>query len=583
MTKIAAIVSALRRRAALARFRREEQGTIAFLILFMFIIMLMFGGIAVDVMRFEARRVALQQTMDRAALASASLKQTLTPTVVFNDYFAKAGLGSDLDMVSYSAPAVTVTTTAGVSSRTVRAVASVRSYNFFMHMLNVDYLESATTTQAEQGVSQVEIILVLDVSGSMRYDGKIAALRTAAADFVNIVKQNDTLNQVSVGIVPYNAQVNLGQQLRQQYNASFLPTGAGVSGGNFTGVNCLELPSSGYTTTAVSRTTPIPMAAHADVESPSTSLTYIAWSHIDSAPRNIQDMRICNPRLTSSGLVLLPTKNTASVLASISALTEGGRTAIMLGMRWGTALLDESAAPIYAAISDGTVPNRPAANSDPLTRKIIVLMTDGEHVNTPRVTDAYKVGLSPIFRSTNDGNYSIRFTSGRPACAGTGNEFWVPHRSLPTPSGNTNPALAQPCGGGWQATAWTDNSVPAIQQHWEQIWTVVRVTWVARQLYARSAVLGTSYNTMVGAMLQGQFTGVTQMNSILSTICTTAKSTSIEVYGIAFSAPPPAQVVINDCASAPKSNYYYNATSNAALVAAFQQIASRVSELRLTQ
>ncbi len=41
---------------------------------------------------FEARRVAVQQTMDRATLAAASLENELDPEQVVTSYFEAAGL-----------------------------------------------------------------------------------------------------------------------------------------------------------------------------------------------------------------------------------------------------------------------------------------------------------------------------------------------------------------------------------------------------------------------------------------------------------------------------------------------------------
>jgi hypothetical protein len=43
-----------------SEFRSNEDGAMAIFVLFAFVMMLLFGGIAVDVMRFEMRRVALQ-------------------------------------------------------------------------------------------------------------------------------------------------------------------------------------------------------------------------------------------------------------------------------------------------------------------------------------------------------------------------------------------------------------------------------------------------------------------------------------------------------------------------------------------
>ncbi|TAG21449.1 MAG: hypothetical protein EAZ40_08960, partial [Rhodobacterales bacterium] len=59
------------------RFRDDEGGSMAIIMIFTFLAMIIFGGIAVDVMRFETRRVAMQQTLDRAALAAAGLPAAL--------------------------------------------------------------------------------------------------------------------------------------------------------------------------------------------------------------------------------------------------------------------------------------------------------------------------------------------------------------------------------------------------------------------------------------------------------------------------------------------------------------------------
>ena len=100
--------------ASVKRFRSDERGAMAFFMLFLLLIMLMIGGIAVDVMRFETRRVAMQQTMDRAVLAAANLTQKRTPTAIATDWFAKASLGTGLDMVSFGTPVISEVTDVGL-------------------------------------------------------------------------------------------------------------------------------------------------------------------------------------------------------------------------------------------------------------------------------------------------------------------------------------------------------------------------------------------------------------------------------------------------------------------------------------
>ena len=199
-------------------YTKDEDGAVAIFIVLIFIVMMMLGGIAVDVMRFETRRVALQETLDRAVLAAANvvLPPSTTPQSVVTEWFTKAGLGNELT-VDYFAPVVGGTATA--SSREATARAKVRSYNHFMQMLSKPYFEGPAVAVAQQGVSKIEVIMVLDITGSMAEASgsttKIAALRQAASNFVTIMKfskdtggsytiAKDPNNLISIGMVLYH-------------------------------------------------------------------------------------------------------------------------------------------------------------------------------------------------------------------------------------------------------------------------------------------------------------------------------------------------------------------------------------------
>ena len=79
------------------------------------------------------------------------------------------------------------------------------------------------------------------------------------------------------------------------------------------------------------------------------------------------------------------------------------------------------------------------------------------------------------------------------------------------------------------------------------------------------------------------YISVTTLNSLLQQNCTAAKDAGIEIYGIAFAAPANGQTQISNCSSSPKETYYFSATDNAKLTAAFKRIATDISALRLTQ
>lgn len=539
---------------------RGEEGNLTILALCMFVLMAMIGGIAVDLMRYEAMRTSLQNTLDRATLAAASLSQQLDAEDVVTDYFDKAGLADYLRAV---------TVEEGLNYREVNADARAATNPFFLHMIGVEEMDAPGRSKAEQRMTNVEIVLVLDVSGSMADNNRLTNLKSAANEFVDTVLSSDSEDRISIAVVPFNGQVNLGAALRGRYNAQHQH---GV-----TNVNCVDLPASVYTQTGITTTLGLPMTAHADTFSQTSRVA----SYIDRASTDfavpVPGNRWCPP--STSNTVMLPSQNIAALQAKINSLTAIGATSINAGMKWGMTLIDPgSQAVIGHFVDTGVVPpvfdGRPFDYTDPESMKIIVLMTDGDHFTEERVRDQYKSGVTgangthAIYKSPNDGNYSIRFITGRPGVSGT-REYWVPHRSE------------------WRALPWTNttNTGAATLQPitFQQLWSEVRLDWVVWQLYARA--LGTNdsqrsaqYTTWL-PLLREQ-TPINTMNTQLQSMCGLAKTNGVTVYGIAFEAPTGGRTQISQCATS--SAHYFNA-AGLQIRTAFRAIASNISHLRLTQ
>lgn len=526
-------------------FRRNEEGALIIFGLLLFVLLATMGGFAIDLMRYEERRTKLQNALDRCTLMATSLTNQLDPETVVLDCMAKSGLEGEVQDVQV---------TQGLNFRNVTARGSVPTRPIFMHMMGIDDFDALAAAGAEQRVNNVEIALVLDVSGSMS-GNRITNLRAAASEFVQTLLANDTESRFSVVIVPYNAQVNLGPALRGKYNATNLH---GVAN-----VNCLEIPGSFYSNIGISRTLPMAMAAFADV----TSGTYGGTSY---TPRTDTYAATMNPdvpfcRNTAANIVRLPSNDIAQLQSQINALQAAGNTSISLGMKWGVSLIEPGARPMFnELVNEGVIPakflGRPFDWGDGEAMKVIVLMTDGEHVTHSKTNDGVKTGVSPIWRSTGDGNYSILHTS-RPMP----DQYWVPHRSA------------------WQATPWNSGG-GVTRLNWENMWAAQRQSWIAWQLYARA--LGTSDSTRMTAytnavsMMQSDYASVSLMNTQLQQSCTQAKLNGVIVYGIAFEAPANGQTQISQCASSPA--HYFDA-QGLEIQTAFRTIASNISQLKLTQ
>lgn len=549
---------------ALSRFRKEEDGALIIFALILFFLMMTIGGVAVDFMRYEQRRTALQNTLDRGVLAAAALNQQLDPESVVRDYMDKAGLGSDINQIHV---------TDGLNGRSVIADGITNTDPIFLHLVGIDELKAVGASGAEQRVSNVEIALVLDVSGSMS-GAKIAALRSAASEFVQTVLESDTQHRISISVVPYNAQVNLGATLASQYALTNIN---GVAG-----ANCVELPAATFATPGLSTSVSLPMVAFADVTSGTNTTTSFVSPTDGSYARMNANAPYC--RKNPENVVRLPNNDIAVLQSQINALTAGGNTSITLGMKWGMAMLDPGSRSMFSnLITSGAIPasftGRPFDYADTDSMKVIVLMTDGEHVSHNRINDDYKTGTSPIWRSTGDGNFSIFHATGRPLAAGT-RQYWVPHLCVSSDCKkgiNTSEA--------WRATAWNSGS-GATQQTWQAVWASERLSWVAWQLYARAlgtdATRSTKYNDAI-SMLSSVYATVSDMNASLQSSCTQAKDRGVVVYGIAFEAPPTGMTQIRNCALS--DSYFFDASTTGGLdiQTAFRTIATNITQLRLTQ
>ena len=528
---------------ARTKFARDEAGNLTILSLFLFVLMVMMGGVAMDLMKRENVRTQLSQTLDRCALMAASLDQKLVPQNVVEDCVEKAGLGDKITAIN-----VTDTT----NSRDVQIFARADADPFFMHMIGIDELQVPARARAEQKITNLELSLVLDVSGSMA-GAKLTNLKAAASDFVETILENDTDNRTAIALVPYNGQVNLGPALRGRFNVQDSHGTANV--------NCIDLPASVYNTSAMSQALPMPMTAHVDSFSNTDTGNYYTnfgsgWATPDA--RN----RWCPP--TTANVVRMPNNDIDTLQAQINGLTAVGATSINAGMKWGLTLLDPDSNTMFNQMAaqnamNNSFADRPYAYDDTETMKVIVLMTDGEHFAEERINDGFRTGNASIWRANNTGEYSIL------------------HPTRPGPNKHYVPHLNQ-----WRAAPFTSGS-GVTQQRWQDVWANQRVTWVAWQLYARA--LGTNdasraaqFTTAMN-MLRTK-TPTPSMDTQLQQACDLAKDSNVIVFGIAFEAPANGRTQIEQCAS---SRQHYFDAQGLSIATAFETIANNLTMLKLTQ
>ena len=547
----------------LIRQRDGEDGSLIAFSLVLFLVMILFGSVAVDLMLYENERTHIQNSTDRAVLAAANLDQTVDSAVVVQDYLAKVGVDVDEDDIS-------VTEIGSGSTLTGRRVA-VRIDDLYQTMLmglmGVHSLPYAGASQAEEAIQDIEVSLVLDVSGSMGSNDKLENMQVAATSFVaqvlkkpldeNGVEIED--NRVSISLVPYATQVSIGPDLMAVADVNQFH--------NYSYCTNFQDYANAYDTTAITST--MSQTAHFDPWY-SGSRRHYDWSG-DLTPNNISPYRVVC-RNTRTVDVLPWSNNEEDLTDRIDELTAQGNTSIDLAVKWGAALLDPSMQDelddlVTAGVVNSVFAPRPHDFTYPDTKKFIVVMTDGINTTQYYLKDEFKYGNSSIYlledeNSTDDDevlNYYMKF----------GSYWW-----------NASDRV-------WEApleAALIDSNDPdaPLPLSWANVWNNMRVKWWPYNFhYARYWNANDYYDNLYGEDDGPRFSiGASEKDDNLDDICTAAKDQGIIVFSIGFEVTDYSAGVMEDCATSPSHFYRVEGLD---IEDAFAQIASEINKLKLTR
>ena len=204
-------------RAFVGRLAGETRGNIAMIFgLSLPVLILMTVG-GVDINRASTVRVNLQDALDAAALSAARSPYTAAVDIQRVGMVAlKANLKAYPQITLREADTTfvlnsddVVIANAKVDVKTLVANIFLPPYGKFMD----DYIKVGAHSEVDRSSRNVEVSLVLDVTGSMDGD-RISALRAAAKDLVDLVVQDSQSPYYSkVALVPYSNSVNPGTYL----------------------------------------------------------------------------------------------------------------------------------------------------------------------------------------------------------------------------------------------------------------------------------------------------------------------------------------------------------------------------------
>lgn len=335
----AAFAAAVRSiRAELARLTSNDSGAVAIIFALSLIVTVTIVGGALDYGRWFNAKSRMQSAIDNAALAAGRVAQTsggdvteviATARTYYNQMKSQDVVTEVANFgLAESGKAVIATSDATVSTPFL-AVAGFST-------LPIHVAAKVQLAGNAESDNRVEVSMMLDITGSMGGQ-KIADLKLAAKDLVNIVVDSNNPEYARVAVAPFSEQVNVGVSLYRSVTGQYP-----------------EVSNTRYTCVRERQTSDRYTDAKPQV-----------GNYFTEGPQNGS----CKPTSTIKPL----SGDKDSLNSHIDTLGADGLTAGHLGTAWAWYMLS----PKWNTIWGGGI--QAGDYGDPKLKKIAVLMTDGEY------------------------------------------------------------------------------------------------------------------------------------------------------------------------------------------------------------
>jgi Flp pilus assembly protein TadG len=464
----------------LKRFYRSESGMTLPLLAISMIMITGMVGIAIDTARAQMVQSKLQFSLDAAGLAGGSTVSTSDLNTEVNKYLNvnfNGYLGSTISSVNISTNS---------SNTTITLAATATLPSTFMAVLGINTLTVNANSQISRAVTGLELVLVLDNTGSMNNSAgggvsKISALQTAANALITTLfnGQQTAPKNLYVGIVPFSQAVNIGTSHTTWMNTTYDNTlnwyttsWAGCVDARLNGEDTVDDPPVSSNANTLFEAYYWPSDTAATIQSKlgtsssnATSMfnNYSQWPTYNSQyGLNIWQGKVSNIQRYASPLdtlhqgpnYLCPqqvtpmTTSLSTLTTAINGMVAEGDTLINQGLQWGWNMLS----PRWNGLWGGTM----NANNLPLPyhtsgmNKAIVLLTDGENTIDNVAHGAYWYLSNNRLGSTN-GTTAVNTLNSRTLALCTAmknNGVYIYTIALGTDTTPTSLALLQSCATG---------------------------------------------------------------------------------------------------------------------------------------
>lgn len=373
-------------------FKTDTRGAVAVFVAGGIISMVGAIGLATDTARGYMVKARLSQALDAAALAGG--REIFSPTRDADiEMFFKANFPPGFLGATVIGPVIQVSP----DNETLTLTASAKLDTTFMNVLGFGELNVSTSTEVTRETTYLDVVLAIDMSGSMgNFTGgqsRIAAARTAAKDLVNILfGGEETKELLNIGVVPWNGKVNVTRN-GTAFNATLTTTSAVTAFTN-------PLSGSAQSTVFIPNNSPVPLLSSPPAEwrgcvysrfldnavddddadivfdgLSSATGDWNAWEWVSADAEPVSpgvctmstNGSECTPCL-SHGITALQSTKTGTIAAIDELTSPTGTTNITQGLGWAWRVVKPEA-PYTEADPDPDGPRQQA----------IILLTDGEN------------------------------------------------------------------------------------------------------------------------------------------------------------------------------------------------------------
>ncbi len=344
---------------------RDECGMVAVTFAIVSIVLLLVMGMAIDYTRISKLHGELQNASDSALLAVAHSAKGNTSMDTLkqrtSEYMATMlPIGVQYQITSFTRQGSTLAMTAsGTLDASLTSVVGYQQFN------------PSVSSEVYWGTGKIEVLLVLDNTGSMGQHHRMTELKSAATAFLDELAGSEP-GLVKVGIVPFDVNIRVPTSYK---TASWFKSAWWVDFGFWDG--CITDRDQSYDVS----------------DAPATSSSATKYP---PTPCTSSSLKTIEPL----------TEDFDPLYTKIDAMTPAGNTNITIGLVWGLALLSAQ-----EPFTEG------AAYGTPDLTKYIILITDGDNTenrwtkNTHSINARTRLACQSV-KDTGVTLYTIRLQEG---------------------------------------------------------------------------------------------------------------------------------------------------------------------------